>query len=258
MYQNIFAIDEISFLKRKEKKEKCPEYFLNNFNYYYPKLEENFYLKYFIRELLFDIDILYVDEFLDVQFENSKNPDKLLKIITLKVIPAIDNIINNNKFMISEGGYYNEIRLDDGFIETEGIIKKENYEYSSFYHITALGNLTEDLKQRRAIVCKYVENIVAIKNNTNQNLITWSGKVSYLAFLIRNLVDEGYISPPKKKNKEINLSELSRQILASFQIVDGTTDNTLRVYLDSEHHKHIDIKKKFNNQGFHLPDSGSI
>jgi hypothetical protein len=258
MYQNILAIDEISFRDRKEKNEKSPQYILNNFNYYNPKLETDFYLKYFIRELLIDIDILEVPDFLNTQFENSKNQDTFLNILTYKILPSIDTIILNAQFSLSENGYFNKIELEDGFIETEGIVKNEKYEYHIFYHITAVKKIEADLKQRKVLITDFVEKFNHSEIVSEVPRLKWIGKPSHLAFIIRTLVDEGYIESPKQHNKEINVSELSRQILNSFSVDVGTTENTMKVYTTSENDKYIKLKQNFDNQGFYIPNSGFL
>jgi hypothetical protein len=213
-------------------------------------------LKYFLRELLFDLDIIEVDEFLDNQFVNSKNQDQFTKIINLKIIPAIDNIINNAQFSMSESGYYEEIKLEDGFIETEGVIKNEKYEYRMFYHITDLNKLKEDILLRKKLISEYIARINSLLNNTNPKLLKWCGKPSHLAFIIRKLVDEGFIKAPNGNNGEINVTELSRQILESFSLTNETTLNTLRIYSNSDSEKFYDLNDNFKDQGFSLPNSG--
>ena len=83
MFQNIFAIDSVQFSKNKNDKTK---YLLHNYNQFLPKLKADFYLRYFTKEILFDIDILEVNDFLNFQFEHTENTDKLIDILKLKVI----------------------------------------------------------------------------------------------------------------------------------------------------------------------------
>jgi hypothetical protein len=255
MYQNILAIDEISFRDRKEKNEKSPQYILNNFNYYNPKLETDFYLKYFIREILIDIDILEVSDFLYTQVENTKNRDKLVNILRYKVLPSIDKIISNAQLSMSEGGYFNEVKLDDGFIETEGVVKNEKYEYHMFYHIVAVKKLDADLKQRKVLITDFVQKINLSEINSEAPQIKWIGKPSHLAFLISQLIDEGYIDAPIKSNNEINYTKLSRMILHLFSFQEKPSIETIRKYLNSNDDKHISLKNSFDNSGFHLPNS---
>ncbi|MBR9845287.1 MAG: hypothetical protein GYB35_03855 [Algicola sp.] len=258
MYQDIFAIDDVLFTERKKTQNQSPKYLLNNYNYYLPKLDKDFYLKYFMRELLIDLDIIEIDEFLDNQYINSKNQDQFIKVVTLKVIPTIDTIINNAQFSMSEGGYYEETKLEDGFIETEGVVKNEKYEYRKFYHIASLSKLQEDLLLRKKLISDYLARINTLQNNTNPKLLKWCGKPSHLAFIIRKLVDEGFITAPKGNNGEINATELSRQILESFSLTNETTLNTLRVYSNSDSDRFHDLNDNFVNQGFSLPNSALL
>ncbi|GAA4235698.1 hypothetical protein GCM10022291_18300 [Postechiella marina] len=257
MYQNIFALDQISFKDRKNTKEVPSEYTLNNYSYYEPKLEKDFYLKVFLKKALFDIDILELEDFLTFQNDNSINPERFIKTLKLKVLPSIKTIIKNAYSSLAGGmEYYKEIKLEDGFIETEGTIKNSEFEYYMFYHWTHIGKLTEEFEERHSITLNFIEKLSS--TNTNSTPLNWCGKPSHLAFLVRSLIDEGYISPPTGKDKEINLTELSRQIISAFNLESKTTPNTLRVYLNSESEKHINLKKNFDNQGFNLPDSGLL
>ena len=256
MYQNVFVIDKVPYRDRKEKNESSPNYYLNNFNYHLPKLEEDFYYRCFLRTILFDTDILEIDKFLDFQYKMSQDTDSLVKIIRHKVVPAIDNVISN-AFMNLEGGYHTHPQLGDGFADVDGVIKSEKYEFRMFYHTTACKKLSEDLRNRKLIISEWLKSLES-QENIDPNLLKWSGKPSHLAFIIRNLVDEGYITGPLGHNQEINISQLSKQILQSFAVEAGTTENTMRVYLSTDSEKHLNLKKNFDNQGFNLPDSGLI
>jgi len=258
MYQDVFTIDNLLFKDRKEKKESVPQYMLKNFSYYQPKLEKEFYLKHFIRELLFEIDILEVKTFLEFQFGNSKHQDKFLDIITLKVLPKIDTIIDHAQASFTGNSYYNEIPLEDDFVETEGVIKNPNYDDDMFYHLTALGRLRNDLAQRKIIISDYVATMHRSRNNNNPELLKWSGKPSHLAFLIRQLVDQGYIEAPRGNDKEINLSALTRNVMASFNCEKELKFNTLKPFLDTESDQYFKLNENFKKQKFRLPDSGLL
>ena len=256
MYKTIFAIDEVLFKDKKNKNTPSSEYTLNNYNYYEPKLDKDFYLNLFIKKSLFDIDIIELDNFLFFQYENSKNNEKFIKILKFKIIPSIDKIIrNSNHSFDGISSYYKQVELEDGFIETEGKIKHPELEFRMFYNLSSFNRLTEDLEARKFIILEYIK---SLESSNNINTINWSGKPSHLAFLIRTLVDEGYIEPPVGKDKEINHMELSRQVLNSFNIKNKTTLNTIRMYLNSETEKHIKLRDNFNNQGFNIPNSGLL
>lgn len=258
MYQDVFTIDKVLFKDRKVRKESVPKYVLKNFNYYHPKLEEEFYLKHFIRSLLFDIDILEVEAFLEFQFGNSQYQDEFLRIITFKIMPKIDTIIDHAQPSFTGNSYYNEVPLEDDFVETESVIKNPNYEDSMFYHLTALGRLHNDLAQRKIIISEYVATIHQSQNNNNPDLLKWVGKPSHLAFLIRQLVDQGYIEAPIGNDKEINLSALTRNVMASFTHEKEIKFNTIKPFLDSESDQYFKLNESFKKQRFSLPDSGLL
>lgn len=255
MYQNIFALDEVSFKERKKTDEDYPAYALNNYNYYESMLEKDFYLRVFIKKSLFDIDILELDDFLFFQYENTENQEKFLKILELKIIPTFDKIINNANFSLEGGRYFNQTELEDGFAETEGVIKNKNYEFSVFYHKTVADNLSEDLKQRKTIILSFIKKISELGNITTHKQLRWSGKPAHLAFIISQLAAEGYIDAPLKNDNEINYTEFSRIILESFSFQKNPSIDTLRRYLNSDDEKHISLKNNFDNFGFHLPNS---
>ncbi|MCH4552221.1 hypothetical protein [Aestuariibaculum lutulentum] len=254
MYHNIFALDQVSLKERKANNETTPEYLLENFNYYSDKLEKDFYLRVFLRKALFDIDIMDLDDFLKHQYDYSQDQIKFLKALKSKVIPSLNNIINNNYSTLEGGSFYNEIKLEDGFVETEGIIKHRDYETSMFYHITSIQKLSEDLRERETIINNFIKE-TSEQGNNNKNTLKWAGKPSHLGLIIRSLIDEGYITAPEGGNGEINLTELSRQIINSFNLEQTTTTNTLRVYTNIDHERHLTLKETFDNQGFHIPNS---
>lgn len=258
MYKDVFTIDDIFYKDRKENPASVPKYVLKNFSYYEPKLEEEFYLKHFIRSLLFDIDILEVKTFLDFQFGNSKHQDEFLDIITLKTLPKIDTIIDHAQASFTGNAYYNEIPLEDDFVETEGVIKNPDYDDDMFYHLTALGRLRNDLAQRKIIISDYIATMHRSRNNNNPGLLKWKGKPSHLAFLIRQLVDQDYIEAPIGNDKEINLSALTRNVMASFNCEKELNFNTIRSFLNSASDRYFKLNENFEKEGFHLPDSGLL
>lgn len=254
MYQNIFAIDETPYKDRKANKETTPEHLLNNYNYYLPKLDKEIYLMVFMEKGYFEIDILELEDFLFTQYGNSENPSKFLKTLQLKVIPLIDNIINNCRPSFEgNGGFYNERPLEDGFVETEGTIKNNRYTIDLLYHKTAFLNLKEDLSERKELTKQFITEIDPL-GNTDSKKLKWNGKPSHLAFIIKTLIDEGYITPPKGNNNEINSTALTREILESFQIQKGAL-STFLAYLNPDSEKHIKLKEAFDNEKFNIPNS---
>ena len=105
-YNDAFAIDNVSYLERKKDKGFTPEkYKLQNHDYHKPKLVKDFYLKYFTRELLLEIDILEVKEFLDYHYINCKNTGLYIDILKCKILPKIDELIDNAKTDLGPGGF---------------------------------------------------------------------------------------------------------------------------------------------------------
>ncbi|MBU2974991.1 hypothetical protein [Zobellia sp. B3R18] len=255
MYQNVFSLDEVPYNKRLKKEESSPLYQLHNYEYHQPKLESDIYLRVFIKKLLFEVDILDIDNFLDYQYEHSEEPIKLINIIELKVLPAIDNIVSNASLSLNSG-YPSKNKLEDNFVEIDGVYKNDQYEFSLFYHKTAFLKLSQELKARKAQISNWLKSLNNLEVNP-MNYLKWSGKPSHLAYIIRNLVDQGYIIAPVGNNQEINLSELARQIQKSF-LMDKGELNTLRIYLSTESEKYQKLNESFEKQEFKIPNSGLV
>ncbi|RCW93637.1 hypothetical protein [Winogradskyella arenosi] len=250
-----FSIDPIPFNERKKDNTYNGNSFqLKNYENYEPKLENDFYIKYFIKELLFEIDILEVDDFLQYHFENCKNADLNLSVLELKIVPKTKDIIINAKaFLDVNNTYYNEILLEDGFIETEGIIKNSQYEYGQMLHFTGFNNLQNDLEQRLELILTFT---TKSKETENENVLTWTGKPTHLAFIISQLLNNEYIDAPLKNDGEINYTELSKQIQNSFNFTNKTPSiETLRRYTNIESEKYYKLNDNFKEKGFYLPNS---
>tara|TARA_R110002033_G_scaffold160508_2_gene196842 strand:+ start:1543 stop:2313 length:771 start_codon:yes stop_codon:yes gene_type:complete len=255
MYKEIFAIEPKN---TNEDSIEHSKYFLKNNDNYGPKLASDHYLKQFNWRLLFGEDIISIVAFLDFQNNNCENSENFFSILDHKVIPLIDEIIENAVLGTTTAGYRDSIQLKDGFIETPEKIFKGQYEQSSLYYYCTINKLQADLKKRKEIIGNYLSLHNTQGATKNFDLLQWKGKPSHLALIITTLIDEGYIDPPKSGNQEINYTHLSRQILNSFSITDGTTENTLRIYLNPESEKHVTLKKNFDNQDFNIPYSGRV
>lgn len=254
IYKKVFAVDPISYVQRKKNNEKVPLYHLKNYDQYDPKLEEEFYLKYFLRVLLFEIDILEVIDFLNKQFELSNDPSNLSEIIKYKIIPGIDKIIRNSNFSPWDGTYYNQTPLEDGFALTEDKIKNSKYEFETFYSITMVRGLEEDLKERKSVIHEYLNPALIDKKKR----LTWSGKPTHLAFLIGDLVENGYISPPLNKNGDPNFKQLASQILESFSFMPDVkipTVDSLRKCANRSEVQGQNLKDSFEKNNYSLPHS---
>ncbi|WP_053976600.1 hypothetical protein [Mangrovimonas xylaniphaga] len=254
MENNIFAIDPTPYNIRQKTNEETPNYFLKNFEHYQPKLIKDFYLKHFMKNLFFDIDILEIEEFLDTQFEYSENPGFLQKILQRKILPKFEEVIQNSKFS-PHTKYFKEETLEDEFVLTEGTIKNWNYEFESFYHKCQTGNLREDLMERKKITSNYLGRLEKLFNKSNPNSLQWVGKPSHLAIIISKLTDLNYIEAPLLKNGEVNYNELSRQILNSFNFKIKPSLDTLRKYANPKNDKYQELSDKFDDKTFNLPHS---
>lgn len=254
MYKDIFAIDEASFQERKIKNEIAPSFFLNNFNSYCPALEKDFYLRYFIRELLFEVEITEVHEFLEVHFENTKNKVKLAKVIKYKIVPAIDRIVRKANYSQSSNQYFDEIPLEDGFVSTEGVVKNSLYEFDTFYHLTHVNDLKEDLFERKAMILDYLNPEIL----TKKDKLIWSGKPTHLAFIIGELVENGYIMPPLNKNGDTNFTHLAKQILESFDFkpeIKIPTVDSIRKCANRSEYQGESLLNSFEKNDYSLPHS---
>lgn len=250
-YKEIFAIAD-------EKLKSESDYALKNYDCYELKLEKEFYLKYFRKEVLFEVDILEIEDFLDYHYSESSNADFLLKILKQKIVPNTKTIISQAALDLSGRIDFKQIDLEDGFIESKGVIFKPEYELHHLSHITALNSLKYDLKERLNVIKGYISKMDNLKSNNNTNLLKWKGKPSHLALIIKELIDYGYIESPQRHNKDINISELARNILSSFNVVNGTTENTLREYSKEDSFKYMTLRDSFRDKGFCLPNSAEF
>lgn len=255
-YKDAFSIDDVYYNENQNSNKKTKaKYVLNNHDYYQPKLDSEFYLKYFMRELLIELDVLEVKTFLYFHYEKSKNTKLLIDILKYKVIPKIRHLKINAKPSFEGGTFYKEIKLDDGFIETEGKILKPEFEEHLISHFIAWNNLQEDLVSRMEIISDFVEQVNKVYDNGNISLLKWSGKHSHLAYFISQFILEGYIEAPINNDGEINYSELSRNILSSFEFKGKKpTVENLRKYSNITSDKFYPLNENFKKHGFELPN----
>ncbi|MFV1449126.1 hypothetical protein VBZ51_08260 [Maribacter sp. HS] len=257
MYNDIFAIDEIPLNKRQESDEPANPYLLNNYSFFEPKLDKELYYNYFLRTVLFDIDIMELDDFLNFQFGNSKNPERLIKVIEYKVIPDIDLIIStasiggNGMFL----GYNEEIEREYGFVETDGTIKNKLFDIQVLKALTVSKNLESNLKKRKLILENTPQSIKEGEIALELNKLKWIGKPSHLAMIIRELANQGYIEMPLKQSGDPYPSEITRQIQSSFIIDRGAKFDSIVRYSNSDDEKHEKLKQNFMDKGFEIPNS---
>ncbi len=144
-YKYIFVIDEVPFLERKKENQNLPKYTLENHDYHGEELNNDFYLNYFIHELIYGYDLIEIDEFLQFQFDNCTSKERFIKVLKKVVLPRYEEfleVVNREIYRGFHGllkTYYDLIdspgkftELEDGFIQSEnhGIVKKcHMYDY---------------------------------------------------------------------------------------------------------------------------------
>lgn len=251
-YKEAFDIDGKTFKDRKEDKSSDkPKFQLNNFSYYEPKLVDDFYLKYFIKELLFQTDILELKDFLIYHYDYCDNPEKYYDILDFKVVPKIEEIIEHAQVSLMGGrGYYDEKKLEDGFVETEGVIKNYDYDYQMMNHRAAWCKLQNEFKKRVEIIKVFVEEY---KNYDAVKPLKWMSGASQLAIVVRELIDKGYLSADETGG-EVNNAQLARELFKVFAIDECKSSKSIEIYLSSGNKRNISAKKKFESLGFFIPD----
>jgi hypothetical protein len=252
-YKKAFAIDEIFFkdLTDIDKDEKS-KYQLNNFNFYEPKLVDGFYLKYFIHNLLFEIDILELKEFLIYHYDYCDNPEIYYEILDFKVIPKIQDFIDNTESHLGNGiGYYQEKKLDYGFVESEGVIKNWNYDFPSMLHRSAWLKLQNTFKKRIQIISDF---ILDYKDKYQTKPLKWIAGPSHLAIIIRELIDKGYMSADETRG-EVNNAQLARELYKIFAIDNCESSKSIEIYLSPQNARNKSAKNNFENLGFCIPDA---
>lgn len=100
------------------------------------------------------------------------------------------------------------------------------------------------------------ENFHELPDTNDAGKIKWVGKPSQLGFIIRQLVDLGYIEAPIRKDGEINYTQFAKNIRITFNI--KTTDDTLIKYLNFDSEKSQSIIRKFKESGFNIPHKNRI
>lgn len=251
-YKDAFAIDSVHYNKRDKDTDKDEaKHQLCNYGYYEPKLIEDFYLKYFIYQLLFTTDIMELKDFLEYHYDYCDNPEKYYMLLDLKVVPKIEEIIDTATFNPHGRGYFEEKKLSDGFIETEGIIKKWGYDYPHMLHLTAAKNLQKDLIKRVQIINVFIE---AYEDNARVRPLKWIAGPSQLAIIVRELIDKGYMDAEKTRG-EINSSRLSRELFNVFSINECDSPKSIEIYLSPSNKRHISAKAVFDKSGFSIPDA---
>ena len=173
----------------------------------------------------------------------------------------ISDIIENAEYSMTGGEYYKQRVLEDGFIETEGIIKNWQYEFDFFSHLIAVNKNKAQSRKRIEISEVFLKKIKDLDNKQINAPLQWIAGPTQLAFIISMLVQNEYIKPPTTVTKngvnkgkiKINYNQLSRDILAAFNMSEHNSIDTIRAYLNPESYKYVEVKKSFDSNGFVLP-----
>jgi hypothetical protein len=248
-YKEVFVFRESLGLKIDNNAGQFENFKLNNFELYESKLVKDFYLSFFIYQLLFEIDILELDVYLDYHLKHSKKPDLFHRVLKLKVLPDINEIIENATVGFHPGGSPNGKHLGSGFYEDEVFII--NYKYTNFEMSKNIGGPTYRAKyiERSKIIEEFV-----FQQNTkfHKNKIKWTAGPGTLGFIIRELVDLGYIEADMYKG-EVNSSELARKLLEAFNLNEHSSPASLSKFLNPNSDNYISIKKKFDDKKISIP-----
>lgn len=249
-YNDAFAINGISF-KNVDSDKVGSQYQLNNYDYYEPKLVHDFYLKYFIFKLLFDTEMLELKDFLEYHFDYCENPEKYYSILDLIISPKIEEIIEHAQSNFQGKEYYNEKELEDGFVESEGVIKNWELDYPYMLYRTSLDRLQNSFKKRLQIIKGFVEEY---EEKSQAKPLRWIAGPSQLAIIFRELIDKGYMEAEISRG-DINNSHLSRNLFKTFSIDDCNSPKSIEIYLSPGNKRYKAAKAKFEDLGLFIPDA---
>lgn len=250
-YKDGFAIDELPYNQlKKENHLQASKYQLNNFSFYEPKLVHDFYLKYFTNNLLFETDILELKDFLEYHYDYCDNPIKYYEILDFKILPKIEEIIENAELSFSGHAYYNGKELEYDFTESEGVIHNGNYEYHIMYHKVAARKLQHEFRKRVLIIQKFIEEY---KDKVESKPLRWIAGPAQLGVIISELIDKGYMEADLRRG-EINYARLSKEIFKAFSVKDCDTPKSIEIYLSPNNKRNKKSKNLFVQNGFNIPD----
>lgn len=257
-YKDIFAVNEISFKQLNANHESTEDYFLNNYSHYDDKLENDFYLKSFLKKIMFEVHINNLNDFINFQYNNSNIPDDFINVLDNEVVPTIKDIVQNaNLSLDSFGGFYDQTVLEDGFALSEGVIKHSLYTYQHFSHLVALNKNKNHILKKTEILEKFLKDINELEEGSINSPLKWNAGPAQLGYIISKLVQNGYIEAPLKSsfknNDPVNYTRLAKSILSAFNVEGHNSIDSLRIYLSPTSVKYIEIEKHFNHLGFNLP-----
>jgi hypothetical protein len=243
-YKDVFVF------KKNKNLDQFENFKLKYYDDYENKLEEHFYLNYFIYEYLFVIDELDVDEFLEYHYQYSNEPDKFFKILERKIKPQIEDIINGAQPSLGVVGNPAGVHLGDNFYESDGNIYK--YQYDRYSMCCRIGGKSQvsKYKFRLSVISKFIE-----KNNEKVDTfkLKWKGGPSQMGVIFGELIEKGYLEVDYHKGN-INYAKLSRDLHNVFSIQNSKTSKSLEMYLNPDNEKNQQTNRNFNKLGFSIPD----
>jgi len=233
------------------------EFFLKRFDLDARFLEKDIYLKYFFRELLIDIDILSVEEFLRAQYLNTSHGLQFLNILNLKVLPKIEDFINGADLLGAEVVYLKP-KIDNKFLEAkDGCFYNDYYKNDTIYHHVGYYRLQTDLAERQKIIKSFIDNEKQLLGSSCQEKLIWKIDASIVGYIISELVHNGYIEKPLRGDK-INNTALTRQILNSFNFQKTVTNSGLKQYVIRNTTENIRIHEKVHKAGLEIPNAKDL
>ncbi|WP_111682192.1 hypothetical protein [Winogradskyella tangerina] len=240
VYKDVFAF--------RDKKDQS-EFSLIDYSYLIDKykddnlrLDENFNLKYFLSKFILDVDILSTKDFLEHHYDYCDDPEEYYKVLELKVVPTVENVIEECQPYQMGMSYYKEIPLEDDFVNTEGVIKKRTFENNYFKHFTSATNKKHELQKKLELLKSFVEEY---KDPSPVTSLKWLAGPSELGVIIEELITKGYLDGPKSRG-EINNRRLAKELIKIFNCNENVALTSLQVYVNPNNKKNKQAKENFH------------
>ena len=248
-YKDVFA-----FRDKKDQSEFSLidySYLIDKYNDTKLRLDENFNLKYFLSKFILDVDILSTKDFLEHHYDYCNDPGEYYKILELKVVPTVENVIEDCQPYQMSMSYYKEIPLEDDFVNTEGVIKKRTFENNYFKHFTAATNKKHELQKKLELLKSFVEEY---KDSSPLTSLKWLAGPAKLGVLFQELIDKGYLDGPVRDG-EPNYRALAAELREVFNLKNEVSDATLQIYLSPNNPKNKQTRRNFD---FTLPYNNKV
>ncbi len=238
-YKDVFAF-------RDEKNQS--EFSLVDYSYLVDKyndtklrLDDNFNLKYFLSKFILEVDVLCTKDFLEHHFDYCDDFEKYYTALELKVVPTVENVIEDCQLLQLGMSYYNEIPLEDDFVHTEGLIKKHKFENNYFKHFTAATNKKQELQKKLELLKRFIEDYKAPPKVSS---LKWLAGPSELGVIIEELITKGYLDAPKNRG-EVNNRQLATELIRVFNCDENVALSSLQTYVNPASRKHKQAKENF-------------